>query len=57
MHLHNFANESKDELTASESSTGSSGGMTEVSIRIHSKNNLYLLRFGSSEPAMSLCFK
>jgi hypothetical protein len=42
---------SRDVFTANDSSIGSSGGTTEVSIRAHSKNSLYLFRFGSSEPA------
>lgn len=51
LYSHNFASDSRDELTANDNSTGSSGGITDVKIRIHSKNNLYLLRFGSSVPA------
>ena len=41
---------SKLELTASDSSIGSSGGTTDVNINVHSKNNLYLFRSGSSVP-------
>lgn len=52
-YLHNLANDNKDEFTARDNSTGNSGGITDVSIKIHSKNNLYLLRFGSSEPENS----
>lgn len=40
----------KDVFTARESSMGSSGGTTDVSIRVHSRNNLYLFLFSSSEP-------
>ncbi len=47
---HSFASESNDEFTANDNSTGNSGGITDVSIRTHSKNNLYLLRLGSSDP-------
>lgn len=49
-HLHNLARDSNDEFTANDNSTGSSGGITDVRMRMHSKNSLYLLRFGSSEP-------
>lgn len=49
-YLPNLDNETKEVLTASDSSIGSSGGTTDVRIRAHSKNNLYLLRVGSAEP-------
>lgn len=52
-YLHNLANDNNDEFTARDNSTGNSGGITDVNIKIHSKNNLYLLRFGSSEPENS----
>jgi hypothetical protein len=41
---------SSDVLTASDNSMGNSGGTTEVRISVHSKNNLYRLRFGFSVP-------
>lgn len=37
-------------LTAKDSSIGSSGGITDVKINVHSKNNLYLFLSGSSLP-------
>lgn len=37
-------------ITASESSIGSSGGMTLVRMRMHSRNNLYRERDSSSVP-------
>jgi len=40
----------RDVLTASDSSIGSSGGTTDVRMRVHSRNNLYLLRDGFSLP-------
>jgi hypothetical protein len=49
-YLPNLARDIKDVFTANDSSIGSSGGTTEVRMRVHSRNNLYLLRFGSSEP-------
>lgn len=39
-----------DVLTARESSIGNSGGTTDVRIKVHSKNNLYLFLLGSSVP-------
>jgi len=39
-----------DVLTARDSSIGSSGGTTDVKMRVHSRNNLYLLRVGFSLP-------
>ena len=38
--LPSFCNAIRDELTAKDSSMGSSGGTTEVNIRVHSKNSL-----------------
>lgn len=46
----NLCNANKDELTAKESSIGSSGGTTDVRINVHSKKSLYLFRFGFSVP-------
>ena len=45
---------SREVLTASDSSIGSSGGTTDVRISVHSRNSLYLLRSGFSEPDMKL---
>jgi hypothetical protein len=39
-----------DVLTASVNSMGSSGGTTDVSTRVHSKNNFRRLRSGSFRP-------
>ena len=39
-----------DVLTANDSSMGSSGGTTDVRMRVHSRNNLYRFRSGSSVP-------
>lgn len=49
-YLPNFDREIREVLTANESSIGSSGGTTEVKIRVHSKNSLYLFLFSSSDP-------
>lgn len=48
--LPSFDNAISEELTANDNSIGSSGGTTDVRISVHSKNSLYLLRFGSAEP-------
>ena len=48
--LHNLVNASSDVLTASDNSIGSSGGTTDVKIRVHSKNSLYLSLLGSLVP-------
>ena len=40
----------REVLTAMESSMGSSGGITEVTIREQFNNSLYLLLVGSSRP-------
>lgn len=40
MYLQSLVSESRDVLTASDNSIGSSGGTTEVSIKVHSKNSL-----------------
>ena len=45
-----FANDMRDVLTANDNSIGNSGGTTEVKIRVHSRNNLYLFRSGFSIP-------
>ncbi len=37
-------------LTAKDNSIGSSGGMTDVSMRVHSRKSLYLLRPSSWDP-------
>jgi len=50
INLLNFASAARDEFTAKDSSIGSSGGTTEVRIRVHSKNNLYLFRSGFLDP-------
>ena len=41
---------SSDVLTARDSSMGSSGGTTEVKIKVHSKKSLYRFLLGSSVP-------
>ena len=41
-----------DVLTANDNSIGNSGGTTDVNIRVHSKNNLYLFLSGSSVPLL-----
>jgi len=51
----NFDNATRDVFTASDSSIGNSGGTTEVKIRVHSKNNLYLFLVGSSLPVIKVC--
>ena len=43
-----------DELTANDSSMGSSGGTTDVRINVHSKNSLYRFLFGFSVPTSRL---
>lgn len=45
-----FAREAKEALTARDNSIGSSGGTTDVKISVHSRNSLYLLLVGSSQP-------
>merc|ERR1719232_465130 len=40
----------REVLTAKLSSIGSSGGTTEVRIRVHSRNSLYLFLLGSRVP-------
>ena len=40
----------REVLTARDSSIGSSGGTTDVRISVHSRNNLYRFRSGSSVP-------
>ena len=52
--LPNFVKAIREELTASDNSIGNSGGTTDVNIRVHSKNNLYRLRFGSAEPEINI---
>lgn len=49
--LQSLMSASREELTARDSSMGSSGGTTEVRMSVHSRNSLYLLRSGSSVPA------
>lgn len=44
--------DNKDVLTAKLNSIGNSGGTTEVKIKVHSKNNLYLFLSSSSLPKM-----
>ena len=39
-HSHSLVSASRDVLTASDSSMGSSGGTTEVRMRVHSRNSL-----------------
>ena len=54
-HLQNpqsFERARSEVLTASDSSMGSSGGTTEVRMRVHSRNNLYLFRDGFLLPAV-----
>lgn len=41
----------RDVLTARDNSIGSSGGTTEVRMRVHSRNNLYRFLLGSLVPA------
>lgn len=50
MDLPNFERAIRDVLTASDSSIGSSGGMTDVKIKVHSKKSLYRFLLGSSQP-------
>ncbi len=49
-HSQSLARAMRDVLTASESSMGNSGGTTDVRIRVHSRNSLYLFLFGSFVP-------
>ena len=48
---HSLARARREVLTARECSIGSSEGTTNVRMSVHSRNNLYLLRVGSSVPA------
>ena len=47
---HNLTSASREELTARDNSMGSSGGTTDVNIKVHSKKSLYLFLLGSSVP-------
>ena len=49
-----LANAINEVLTASDNSMGSSGGTTEVSISVHSKNNLYRFLSGFSVPTSAI---
>lgn len=49
-HSQSLARAMREVLTASESSMGNSGGTTDVRIRVHSRNSLYLFLFGSFVP-------
>ncbi|VDP80148.1 unnamed protein product [Schistosoma mattheei] len=40
----------KDEFTAKDNSSGSSCGITDVRMRVHSRNSLYRFRRGSAVP-------
>lgn len=40
----------REEFTANDNSMGNSGGITDVKIKTHSKNSLYLFLFGFSTP-------
>ncbi len=51
VHRPSFCNARRELFTASESSIGNSGGITDVRINVHSRNNLYLLRVSSSLPS------
>jgi hypothetical protein len=51
--LPNFDSDRRDVLTASDSSMGNSGGTTDVRMRAHSRNSLYLFLVGSSEPVIN----
>lgn len=48
--LQSLTRANRDELTASDNSIGSSGGTTDVRIRVHSRNSLYLFLLGSLVP-------
>lgn len=49
-YLHNLARAMSEVLTAKESSMGSSGGTTEVKIKVHSRKSLYRFLLGSLVP-------
>ena len=48
--IHSLVSASNDVFTASDNSIGNSGGTTDVKIKVHSKNSLYLLRVSSFVP-------
>ena len=49
-YIHSLDSAKSDVLTARDNSIGNSGGTTEVRMRVHSRNSLYLLRVGFSLP-------
>ena len=48
--IESFTSCNNDVFTAKDNSIGNSGGTTDVNIKVHSRNNLYLFRSGSSVP-------
>lgn len=52
VYLHSLERAKRDVFTAKVNSMGNSGGTTEVRIKIHSKNNLYLFLDGFLEPSI-----
>lgn len=49
-HSQSLARAMSEVFTANDSSMGSSGGTTEVRMRVHSRNSLYLFRLASLVP-------
>lgn len=48
--LRSLERASREVFTAKDNSIGSSGGTTDVRIKVHSKNNLYLFLLGFNTP-------